>query len=160
MSDRFTIGLHYAEELPSIVRAELEQLVIALQTQIPKLLAQTGTSGTYMPTLTAVLNATGLVPFRAHYVRVGDIVMVSGALTIDPVAAGTVTVNLSLPIASNFDTSATSANGLATNNGVGPYIPLAAVIRGDSVANAAQMGFEAVTLTAQSWRYVYTYKVL
>jgi hypothetical protein len=61
-------------------------------------------SGTYTPTLTTEINASAAtVPFGPfQYMRVGNIVTVSGFVQVDAVATGLTTVGISLPIASNI----------------------------------------------------------
>ena len=63
-------------------------------------------SGTYTATCTAITNldavsATGTL----RHMRVGDTVFVGGTINIDPTASGSVTFDLSLPIASAFTTA-------------------------------------------------------
>ena len=59
-------------------------------------------SGTYTPTLTAVANIDSLTAVSCQYMRVGDVVSVSGRIQIDPTAAVLTQFRISLPIASNL----------------------------------------------------------
>lgn len=60
-------------------------------------------SGTYTPTLTNTTNVAASVANVCQYMRVGNVVTVSGSLDIDPTAANTDTLlGMSIPIASNF----------------------------------------------------------
>jgi hypothetical protein len=59
-------------------------------------------SGTYTPTLTNTTNITSSTPSTTYYTRVGNMVMVSGRVTIDPTATGSITLGFSLPIASDI----------------------------------------------------------
>lgn len=64
------------------------------------------TSGTYTPTLTNGVNITAETQALAQWMRVGNVVTVSGGMQLDPTAAATLTTfNLSLPIASNLTSS-------------------------------------------------------
>lgn len=60
-------------------------------------------SGTYTPTITNGANVAASTSAKCQWLRVGNVVTVSGNIQIDPTASGAVTVfALSLPIASNF----------------------------------------------------------
>jgi hypothetical protein len=59
-------------------------------------------SGTYTPTLTNTTNITASTANTTYYTRVGNMVMVSGRVSIDPTAAGSITLGVSLPIASDI----------------------------------------------------------
>lgn len=61
-------------------------------------------SGEYTPTATAVLNVAAATPSPAQWTRVGDVVTVSGQITVQVYANGaTLTrLRLSLPVASNL----------------------------------------------------------
>lgn len=74
------------------------------QTQLAA--AIVGLSGTYTPTLFNTTNVAASTPYACQWLRVGNIVMVSGLVDIDPTAASVSTVlGLSLPVASNFSNS-------------------------------------------------------
>jgi hypothetical protein len=74
-------------------------------------------AGRWTPTATLGTNVAAATPGSAHYSRVGNIVHFSGRITIDPTATGFCTLELSLPIASNF-TSLTDAAGVFNALGV------------------------------------------
>ena len=59
-------------------------------------------SGTYTPSLSNTTNITSSTAFTSQYMRVGNVVTVSGRVTIDPTATGSITLGVSLPIASTF----------------------------------------------------------
>lgn len=59
-------------------------------------------SGTYTPTLTNVTNIDSSVAAVCQWIRVGNVVHVSGNVQIDPTAAAATELGMSLPIASNF----------------------------------------------------------
>lgn len=69
------------------------------------------TSGTYTPTITNVTNVSSSTAHVCQYMRVGEVVTVSGKVTIDPTSSGVDTVwQISLPITSSF-TIAEQAGG-------------------------------------------------
>lgn len=62
-----------------------------------------GTSGTYTPTLTNTTNVTSSSAKVAQWMRVGNVVTVSGRVDINPAIGSTLTqLEVSLPIASAF----------------------------------------------------------
>ncbi|MFA5898366.1 MAG: hypothetical protein WC829_04555 [Hyphomicrobium sp.] len=75
-------------------------------------------SGVYTPTLTNTTNVAASTAYECPYMRVGDMVLVSGIVDIDVTAATTVTLmGMSVPIASNFATQS-NAGGAAAAAGV------------------------------------------
>jgi hypothetical protein len=115
-------------------------------------------SGTYTPSLT---NATNVAASTAHvcqYMRVGNVVTVSGRVDIDPTTASTATsLGMSLPIASNI-TAFTQLGGtfctpaLSTNT--------TGAIRGNLANDRAD--FEIIVGTdvaSRSYHFSFTYLV-
>lgn len=75
------------------------------------------TSGTYSPTLSASTNVASSIVYDAQYMRVGNVVTVSGYISITPTAATTTTNwDLTLPIASAM-TSAIHLGGTFVQEG-------------------------------------------
>lgn len=71
-------------------------------------------SGTYTPTLTAVANISSTSGPAGQWMRVGNVVTVSGQFRADPTTNGVVTtLGISLPIASDF-TDIAQCSGTAT----------------------------------------------
>lgn len=76
-------------------------------------------SGTYTPTLTAGTNISSTVSRQASWIRVGNVVTVAGQFEAVATASGDSTIDLSLPIASNFTTAyqaGGTANDYSSNN--------------------------------------------
>ena len=59
-------------------------------------------SGTYTPTLTNVTNISASDAFVCQWLRVGNIVTVSGKVNIDQTTPGQIELGISLPVASDF----------------------------------------------------------
>ena len=59
-------------------------------------------SGTYTPTLTNFANVSSSVAYPCQYMRVGNVITVSGRIDIIPIASGLIELGISVPIASNF----------------------------------------------------------
>lgn len=74
-------------------------------------------SGTYTPTLTNVANVAGSTSAVCQWMRVGNVVTVSGSISIDPNVGGftITTFGISLPIASNF-TGVSQCGGTAVRS--------------------------------------------
>jgi hypothetical protein len=70
-------------------------------------------SGTYTPTITNTSNVSASTPAGFKYIRVGNVVTVSGTIDIDAVATGQFIIGISLPIPSDFSDSA-KANGVGS----------------------------------------------
>lgn len=64
--------------------------------------AQYIASGTYTPTLSSGLNVASSISAKAQWIRVGNVVHVTGQLFVTPTATGQIILNLTLPIASTF----------------------------------------------------------
>ena len=117
-------------------------------------------SGTYTPTGTAVANVSIQTPRQAQWLRVGNVVTVTGSVNITPTAAGsTATVlGLSLPIPSNFasteDCAGVAIQGSASAQTSG------AVVQGDTVNDRASLGFFSLTTAGNEWSYTYSYEIL
>jgi len=114
-------------------------------------------SGTYLPVATIVANLVTATPITAQWMRVGNVVTVSGRLDVAATAAANTvtTVRLSLPIASNFTT-----NAQAGGAGMGTIPP------GEAVAIAPDATNDAVNLTwysagtgSHAMVYTYTYVI-
>jgi hypothetical protein len=74
-------------------------------------------SGTYTPTLTNTTNVSSSTAVDCQYMRVGNVVNVSGQVTLTPTSASTQTLlGISLPIASSF-TLERQAMGTCSNGG-------------------------------------------
>lgn len=95
-------------------------------------------SGTYTPTLTNTTNITSSTSNAdVRWVRVGNVVTVSGGVTVRPAGAGTCVLGISLPIASSLAAS----NELS---GVVSYTVLAAgTVLGDATNDRATASFTA-----------------
>lgn len=114
------------------------------------------TSGTYTPTLTNVANLDASTAYICQYMRVGSIVTVSGKVDIDPTAAASTQLGISLPIASNFSTAEQCA-GTAFASGVAGQ---GAAILADTVNDRAQLQFVTSNTTNQSMYFTFTYQVI
>lgn len=117
--------------------------------------AQTVESGTYTPTLTNVANLDASTAFACQYLRVGNVVTVSGTVDADATAGGGTTTQLgiSLPIASAFASNLQCA-------GVGTEPTDQAQIYSDAANDRAEMRWNATVTANTTWRFTFTYLVV
>lgn len=120
-------------------------------------------SGTYTATLTNVTNVANSSGGQSVWVRVGNVVTVSGTALIDPTAANTSTeLGVSLPIASGF-TATTDCLGVATtdNHPAGGDIGVASArVLADATNDRASIQFVSNdSLSAQSYSWTFQYEV-
>lgn len=111
-------------------------------------------SGTYTPTLTSEVNLTSSSISDCQYMRIGNVVTVSGKLTLDYAASGNVSVNISLPVASSVGNDYEIAGAANTNNGPG------GVIRGDATNDRAQFFITAAGSGGDTFFFTFTYQIL
>ena len=115
------------------------------------------TSGTYTPTLTNTTNVAASTAYTCQYMRVGDVVTVSGRVAIDPTATGNTELRVSLPIASNL-TSAEQCAGTfsmvsALSSGTGG-------ISGNTGSDVAVFNYLATDIANRSFYFSFTYLIL
>lgn len=116
-------------------------------------------SGTYVPTLTNGANVAASTPFDHRWMRIGNNVMITGRIFIDPTAgAVTTALNISLPIAQNNFTSLVQAAG--TSHRTGALSPrLSADIFAETGAQTVRLNYlNDADLTNQIWinNFMYT----
>lgn len=109
--------------------------------------------GTYTPTLTGVTNVDSTTAAVCNYMRVGNQVIVSGTLGVDPTATTSTAVGISLPIASNFGAT-TDAAGVAAG---GQLVNEPGLISADAANNRATLGFNA-NASASTYTYNFTFQ--
>lgn len=115
-------------------------------------------SGTYTPTLFLADNMTGATAQPCQWMRVGNVVTVSGSLSsFDPTSTGVFTaVSITLPIASTFVLS-----GNCCGAGAGVDYDEAFVIYGSSALNEAVLAADSLSVaTSTTVYFTFTYVVL
>lgn len=116
------------------------------------------TSGTYTPTVTEVTNGGGAgfsVGYTCQYMRVGNVVTVSGKIDIDPSVPGLTEVRVSLPIA-----SAITADQQVGGTGVDAAGWDAWKIKADVTNDAAIFSTSALSSALNTVHFSFTYLVL
>lgn len=112
-------------------------------------------SGTYTPTLTNVTNVAASTAYQCQYMRVGNVVTVSGQVDIDPEATGAIRIDLSLPIASGFTANANLGGTFMAVSGVSGGVCLA-----NTVDDRAQFSGDAQTTANTGFWFHFTYRVI
>jgi hypothetical protein len=112
-------------------------------------------SGTYTPTLTNTTNITSSTASGCQYMRVGNVVTVSGQVAVTPTATGNTLLGISLPIASNF-TGAQQLGGTA----MAQTTTQGAILYGDATNDRVVFRLQAAATTALTYAFSFTYQVL
>jgi hypothetical protein len=113
-------------------------------------------SGTYTPTLTGVANVAASTAYLCQWIRVGNVVTVTGKADIDPTTTITLTqLGISLPIASNIANPQNCAGTTAASavNEQGAVI-------GDATNDRAEIDMTPVDVTNQPYYFTFSYTVL
>jgi hypothetical protein len=118
------------------------------------ILSDKASDGTYTPTLTNTSNIDSSTPSIFQYSRVGNVVTVSGMITIDPTATTTAVLQFTLPIASNIGGVAEVAG-----NGIPVSFSPAGYILGDVATDRAVLTFPAAGTVADDFIVHFTYKI-
>jgi len=111
--------------------------------------------GTYTPTLTNTTNLDASTAYACQYLRVGNTVTVSGKVDMDPTAAGTTELRMSLPIASTF-ASEQQCGGTAAASAIHQSVR----ILGGASVTTARFVFQAPDGTNRSYNFSFTYLVV
>ena len=114
-------------------------------------------AGVYTPALTNVANLDASTAYECQYLRVGNVVTVSGRVDVDPTAGATSTqLGIALPLASNLGAPEDCA-GAAFASGVASQ---GAAVLGDAVNNRAQMTWVSADVTNQAMYFTFQYQVI
>lgn len=112
-------------------------------------------SGTYTPTLTGVTNVQASTAYLCQWIRVGNVVTVSGLFNIDFTAAAATELGISLPIASNF-TATSNLGGTAIANGT----ERSCFIQADTTNDRAQVIVTSTGTADTAYSFTFQYTVL
>jgi len=140
-----------ATSVPSFTVDAQGRLTAAAGNTIPAL-----ASGTYTPTLTSVANVASSSASVCQYMRVGDVVTVSGKITIQATALLTSTsIGISLPVASSFanDFQCGGTGAPIGANSAGP-------IYADATNDRAEFNYVSADTTSRAFHFSFTYRVV
>lgn len=114
------------------------------------------TSGTATPATTGVANVTALANSLMQWARIGDRVICSGRIDIDPTTTATLTTfRMAIPIASNFAGGAQCA-GVASCQTSSEACSISA----DTTNDEAFFSFTPVAVVNQVFNYTFMYQVI
>lgn len=117
-------------------------------------------SGTYTPTLTNSTNIDSSTAHVCNWMRVGNVVTVSGRVDIDATAGGgaATSLGMSVPIASNFaDADGNEAGGTFSSTG---SVSMAGGIYADSTNDRLTFAYNSQTTSNASFFFSATYLIL
>lgn len=115
--------------------------------------------GKYTPTLGAVtLNVSASSANEHRYMRMGDIVLVNGSISVTPTsgASAATQISISLPIASNLSSLLDIQAPAANHSDLGNTVPF---LTASAASDVAVLNFTAGSTTASTWSYTFTYEV-
>lgn len=116
----------------------------------------TGVASKWTPTLTNVANLDGSTAFECLYLRLGNIVVFGGRVSVNPTAPATpTTLGISLPVASNFG-AVEDAAGVAF---AGAIAGQGAAIEADAANDRLSMRWIAGDVTDQPMSFVGAYEI-
>ncbi len=146
---------------PEPMRGDIDVFIAALQALSA---SPTGTilaTVFYTPTLVNGVNVAASVAFPAFAFRVGDIVVVFGSFTLDPIAGAADTrLTISLPIPSNLATATTDAAGVAIRSS-GTIVALSGSLGAEPATDTIQLVyFNDADVASRFWLYIFGYRIL
>lgn len=118
-------------------------------------------SGTYTPTLSNIANTDlgNCVAYTCHYMRVGDVVTVSGIVDIAITASGRVRMGMTLPISSSFSATENCGGTAMCPTSGSTNVPVG--VFANATNDVAEFNFWASGASAaQSFAFQFTYRVI
>ena len=112
--------------------------------------------GIFTPTATLVTNLDSGSASEAQYLRVGNMVIVSGVITINPTATGVTRLGLSLPLSSGLIATGDCAGTLCADT----VASESGVIFADTTNARAQATWNATNTAAHDMHYIYMYRLI
>lgn len=110
--------------------------------------------GTWSPVLTNTTNISASVTNTCQYIRVGNVVTVSGFIQVDPIATGAVQLDLSVPVSVDF-TGFSQASGFArTDNG-----DISGIVQANSGLDTLSLVMTATTTNNRNVAFHATYRI-
>lgn len=114
-------------------------------------------SGEYTPTLTNTTNVTASSAFLCNYLRIGNKVVVYGAVSIDANLAASTELQMTLPISSNM-------TGVTDLGGTGAILSssisnISIAVRADASTDRAAFVFLASSTTNNTYTFSFSYTI-
>jgi hypothetical protein len=113
-------------------------------------------SGIYTPSLTNVTNITSSTAYSCQWMRIGNMVTVSGKVTIDPAATSATELGMSLPVVSNFANEEECAGTAADNTNNNHPVRIIA----DATNNRAAFVFTPTSNASADYAFIFMYQII
>jgi hypothetical protein len=113
-------------------------------------------SGIYTPSLTNVTNVTSSTAYSCQWMRIGNMVTVSGKVTIDPAATSATELGMSLPVVSNFANQEECAGTAADNANNNHPVRIIA----DSTNDRAAFVFTPTSNASADYAFIFMYQII
>lgn len=109
----------------------------------------------YSPTVSNAVNIVTTTTLPAFYIRIGSIVIVTGYITIENNSNGAVSLNLSLPVASNLGNLFGFLKSRYTDSNITNEF-----ITADTANDKAKLSYNINDVSTIEFTYTFTYKIL
>jgi hypothetical protein len=105
----------------------------------------------YTPTATNVSNVASSSPYETRYLRIGDIISLSGAVDVTPAGTGNCQLGISIPVASAFTTLVQASGTIVASNNDRGYVAA------DATNDRLQLQWSAssTSVTTLWWNAIY-----
>lgn len=120
------------------------------------MLANPVQSGVYTPSLDFITNLDGASAHPCQWMRVGNVVTVSGYVDVDPTAGASTRLDISLPVPTTFGGADDECGGVAFARAVAGQ---GAAILGFTTNTKASMIWVAVDTASRAMYFTFAYKV-
>lgn len=113
------------------------------------------TVGTYTPTVDIIQGVASVIPYVHNYVRIGNLVIVTGSMALLTASSGEKYLGVPLPIPSDLQSSLQLSGSISSSmSNTGMYIT------GDSSANRAFINYISTAQADPVLSYCFSYPVL
>lgn len=129
--------------------------ILTIDTSTGVIQRSTVTSGIYLPTATNVSNTSAITVDTAQYMRVGNVVTVSGRIAFTNTLTSPSQISLTLPFATVVSSERNVA-GTANEN----IAEKVGIIRGRTGTNDALLEINGLNTSTYTVYYTYTYRIL
>ena len=117
----------------------------------------TGATPNYTPTLTNTLNLTSSTARVTTYLRSNSSVSVGGQLDVKAAGAGVTTVNISLPVGSDFSNIYQAGGNAIALTGTGS---IQGTIQANIASNTLELTYNALDTTTRTFMFTALYEII
>lgn len=113
--------------------------------------------GTYLPTASGLVNASGVSFRTSTYMRVGNVVTVAGLIIYTIPSVNGFAIDLNVPIASNMSADGSSGNGVMSGSG---YPTITAALYSSGANKMTISGNAIATVSGGFGSFHFTYRIM